>query len=189
MFQPFRAAVSIAAVAGTLAVVAVSNAQAAPPPIDPCGLLTAAEVSTALGQAAAPGQFTDNGVTKDGARSTTCLWSVALAPGAAPDPAKSLGGRSFAILNVINWPGGPADARKFLDGFRTAFTDGAIGSRPVPVEVGADEALWWGDGVAARRDGISFGMSVASAGDRAARRPKAEGLAKLVSRRLPRRPA
>jgi hypothetical protein len=75
-----------------------------------------------------------------------------------------------------------------LDSFRKAFADHEINSRPVTVQVGADEALWWGDGVAARKNGVSFGISVASAGDRAARRPKAEGLARLVVQRLPKTP-
>jgi hypothetical protein len=159
-------------------------AQAAPAPIDPCGLLTAAEVSAAVGQPVDPGRFADNGVTRDGARSTTCLWAVALPAGVAPDPTRSLGGRQFAILNVQAWPGGPSDARKFLDGFRAAFEHGDISSRPIDIDIGADEALWWGDGVAARRGGVSIGMSVASAGDRSLRRPKAESLARLVVRRL-----
>ena len=84
----------------------------------------------------------------------------------------------------MNWPGGPDDARKFLDDFKSAFESQAISSEPVPVQVGADEALWWGDGVAARKGGVSFGISVASAGDRAARMPKAESLARLIVQRL-----
>ena len=89
-----------------------------------------------------------------------------------------------ATLHVMNWPGGPDDARKFLDDFKSAFESQAISSEPVPVQVGADEALWWGDGVAARKGGVSFGISVASAGDRAARMPKAESLARLIVQRL-----
>lgn len=163
------------------------TALAAPAPVDPCALLSGAEVSAALGRPVEPGRFADNGVTRDGASSTTCLWSVSLPAGVAPDPTKSLGGREFAILNVIAWPGGPSDARKFLDGFRTAFSHGDIASQPVDIKIGADEALWWGDGVAARRGSVSIGMSVASGGDRALRRPKAERLARLVVQRLPRR--
>ncbi len=159
-------------------------AHAAPEAIDPCALLTTAEVSAVMGQQVEPGRPTSNGVTRDGAFSTTCLWQVALPPGVAPDPTRSLGGRSFAILNVQNWPDGPNGARKFLDGFRAAFADHAIASQPVPVEVGADEAIWWGDGVAARKGGVSIGISAASAGDPAARRPKAESLAKLILGRL-----
>ena len=176
------------ALALALSWLAPAAAQAQPAAIDPCALLTTDEVSAVMGQPVERGQLTTNGLTKDGAFSTTCLWAVALPPGVAPDPTKSLGGRSFAILNVIHWAGGPKDAQKFLDGFKTAFEDSIIISKPVTVQVGADEALWWGDGVAARKNSISFGISVASAGDRDARRPKAESLAKLIVPRLPKPP-
>jgi hypothetical protein len=172
------------AVAGLIGFAAPAVARSAPRAIDPCGLLTADEVSAAIGKTVEPGRYSDNGITRDGARSTTCLWAVALPAGVAPDPARSLGGREFAILNVISWPGGPADARKYLENFRQAFEHGEISSKPVDLSIGADEALWWGDGVAARRDGVSIGMSVASAGDRSLRRPRAEGLARLVVQRL-----
>jgi hypothetical protein len=167
----------------------MAAAEAKPYPIDSCALLTAEEVSAVMGQTVEPGRLTTNGLTPDGANSTTCLWAVALPPGAAPDPAKSPGGRSFAILNVVNWAGGPNDARKFLDSFRKAFEDHAITSKPVAVQIGADEALWWGDGVAARKNGVSFGISVASAGDRSTRQPKAESLARLIVQRLAKTPA
>jgi hypothetical protein len=159
-------------------------AQAAPAAIDPCALLTTAEVSAAVGQPVEPGRPNSAGLTKDGAFSTTCLWQVALPAGVAPDPTRSLGGRSFAIVNVQNWPGGPSDARKFLEGFHEAFAASEITSQPIPVDVGADEAIWWGDGVAARKGSVSIGVSVASAGDRAQRKPKAESLAKLILPRL-----
>ena len=142
-----------------------------------------------MGQNVEPGQRTDNGFTSAGANSTTCLWAVPLPPGTTPDVMKSLGGRSFAILNVMHWPGGPNDAKKFLESFHEAFEAHAISSKPVAVQVGADEALWWGDGVAARKQGISFGISVATSGDREARRPKAENLARLIVQRLPKTPA
>ena len=147
------------ALAFALSLLAPAAAQAQPAAIDPCALLTRDEVSAAMGETVEPGRPTANGVTKDGANSTTCLWAVALPPGVAPDPTQSLGGRSFAILNVQNWPGGPNDARKFLDSFRNAFEDAEIMSKPVAVQVGADEALWWGDGVAARKNGVSIGVS------------------------------
>jgi hypothetical protein len=171
----------------TLVAIALAGpaaAQSGPEAIDPCTLLTADEVSAVIGRSVEPGRYTSNGLTRDGAASTTCLWQVALPAGVAPDPSKSLGGRSFAILNVMNWPGGPTDAGKFLDSFRTAFADHEIASEPVAVQVGADEAIWWGDGVAGRKGGVSFGISVASAGDRAARKPKAESLARRIVQRL-----
>lgn len=179
-----RLAAGPAIAAGLLCAALPACAESGPAPIDPCNLLTDAEVSAAIGVPVEPGRFADNGVTRDGARSTTCLWAVTLPAGVAPDPTKSLGGRQFAILNVIHWAGGPSDAAKFLEGFRTAFEHGDINSKPVDISIGADESLWWGDGVAARRDGVSIGMSVASAGDRSLRRPRAESLARLVVRRL-----
>jgi hypothetical protein len=180
---PFRTSVAAIALAFSLSWPAAA-AHAQPAAVDPCALLTTDEVSAVIGQTVEPGRFTDNGATKEGASSTTCLWAAALAPGVAPDPSKPLGGRSFAILHVMTWPGGPNDARKFLDDFRSAFESQAISSEPVPVQVGADEALWWGDGVAAHKGSVSFGISVAYAGDRAARRPKAESLARLIVQRL-----
>lgn len=168
-----------------LALAATSaQAQTAPTAIDPCALLTTAEVSAAMGLPVEPGRPTSNGVTKDGSFSTTCLWQVALPAGVAPDPTRSLGGRSFAILNVQNWADGPQGAKKFLDGFRAAFANQAISSQPVSVEVGADEAIWWGDGVAARKGGVSIGISAATAGQHEGRQARAESLAKLILRRL-----
>ena len=127
----------------------------------------------------------DNGITPDGAHSTTCIWATPLPPGVRPDPAQRMDGRGFVVVNVINWPGGPADAHKFLAGFQKAFQDHDIKSKPVAVKVGADESLWWGDGVAARKKGVSVGISVAQFGDRATRQPQAEKLARLAVKRLP----
>lgn len=157
----------------------------APPPIEACALLTPAEVSAAVGKTVDPGQPFDNGITAQGAHSTTCIWAGPLPPGADPDPVKRLGGRGFVVVSVMNWPGGPGDARKFLEEFQKAFLQHDIDSKPVAVNIGADESLWWGDGVAARKNGVSFGISVAQFGDRAARQPQAESLAKIVVKRLP----
>ncbi len=167
---------------------AVSCAQApqaaAPGAINPCTLLTDAEVSDVMGLKVQAGRPFDNGVTGDGAFSTTCVWAVALDPNSIPDTTKPLGGASFAILNILNWPGGPTDAQKYLDSFQGAFDQKVINSQPVPVEVGADQSLWWGDGVAGRKDGVSFGISVAQIADRDQRQPKAEQLARRVAQRL-----
>jgi hypothetical protein len=160
-------------------------ASAAPDAIDPCTLLTSAEISAVVGRQVETGKALDNGVTRDGARSTTCLWSAPLAHGAEPDPHQRLGGRGFVILNVMKWPRGPSDARKFLDSFNEAFKKKDIASKPIAVNVGADDALWWGDGVAGRKGGVSFGISVAQMGDKAAREPRAESLARLLVKRLP----
>ena len=165
-------------------------AAAAPPaPIDACALLTPGEVSAVVGKRVETGQPFDNGITPQGAHSTTCIWAAALPAGVQPDPTLRLGGRGFVVLGAMNWPDGPSDASKFLQDFQKAFQQHGIDSKPVPVDVGADDSLWWGDGVAARRNGVSFGISVAQFGDRAARQPQAESLARLVVKRLPAQPA
>ena len=156
-----------------------------PAAIDACALLTREEVTATVGRSVEAVQPFDNGVTNQGAHSTTCIWATPLPSGVEPDPSKRLGGRGFVVVSVMNWPGGPDDARKFLDDFQRAFQEHGIDSKPVPVQVGADDALWWGDGVAARKKGVSIGVSVAQFGDRAARQPQAESLAKLIIKRLP----
>jgi len=174
-----------------LSVLSVSPdlAAAAPPaPIDACALLTPGEVSAVVGKKVDSGEPFDDGITPQGAHSTTCIWAAPLATGVEPDPAQRLGGRGFVVLGVMSWPGGASDARKFLQDFQDAFREHGIDSKPVPVDVGADDSLWWGDGVAARRNGVSFGISVAQFGDHAARQPQAESLARLVVKRLPTQP-
>ncbi len=171
--------------AAMLAPGALHAADAPPPAIDACALLTPDEVAATVGREVDAVQPFDNGVTNQGAHSTTCIWATPLPPGTQPDPGKRLGGRGFVVVSVMNWPGGPEDARKFLDDFQRAFQEHGIDSKPVPVQVGADDALWWGDGVAARRKGVSIGVSVAQFGDRAARQPQAEKLARLIIPRLP----
>jgi hypothetical protein len=162
-------------------------APAQPAAIDACALLTPGEVSSVVGKSVELTQPFDNGITPQGAHSTTCIWASPLPAGVEPDPTKRLEGRGFVVISVMNWPGGPSDARKFLDDFQRAFQEHGIESKPVAVNVGADDALWWGDGVAARKNGVSIGVSVAQFGDRAARQPQAESLAKLIVKRLPAR--
>jgi hypothetical protein len=176
-------------VALSIALLSAAPASSAPAAIDPCTLLTPAEISALVGRQMEAGKSFDNGVTRDGARSTTCLWAAPLAPGAELEPGQRLGGRGFVVLNVMNWPGGPSDARKFLNSFNEAFKTKDITSKPVAVNVGADDALWWGDGVAGRKAGVSFGISVAQMGDKATREPRAESLARLLVKRLPGHPA
>jgi hypothetical protein len=157
----------------------------APAGIDACALLTPEEVGAAVGKRVESGQGFDNGVTGQGAHSTTCMWAAVPPPDFVPDPDRRLGGRGFVIVSLMNWPGGPSDARRFLEDFQKAFREHGIDSKPVPVDVGADESLWWGDGVAARKNGVSIGVSVAQFGDRATRQPQAESLARLIAKRLP----
>jgi hypothetical protein len=164
---------------------ALHAADVAPAAIDACALLSADQVSAVTGKSVEITQPFDNGITPQGAHSTTCIWAAPLPPGVEPDPTKRLGGRGFVVVSIMNWPGGPNDARKFLDDFHRAFEEHGIESKPVPVQVGADDALWWGDGVAARKNGISIGVSVAQFGDRAARQPQAESLVRLIIKQLP----
>ena len=161
---------------------------APPAAIDACALLMPDEVSAVVGKKVETGHPYDNGIPPQGAHSTTCIWAAPLPPRVEPDPAQRLGGRGFVVLSVMNWPAGSNDARKFLEDFQKAFLQHDIDSKPVSVNVGADDSLWWGDGVAARKNGVSFGISVAQFGDRAARRPQAEGLAKAIVKRLPTQP-
>lgn len=163
---------------------AVSAASSPPAAIDACALLTQAQIATVVGKAVETGQPYDNGITPQGAHSTTCIWAAPLPAGAEPDPTKRLGGRGFVALSVMNWPGGPRDAHKFLDDFQRAFEEHGIDSKPVPVSVGADDSLWWGDGIAACKNSVSFGVSVAQFGDRAARKPQAESLARLIVKEI-----
>lgn len=156
-----------------------------PAAIDACALLTPDEVSAAVGNPVEAGQAFDNGITNQGAHSTTCMWAAVPSLGFIPDPRLRLGGRGFVIISLMNWPGGPSDARRFLEDFQKAFLEHGIDSKPVAVDVGADESLWWGDGVAARKNGVSIGVSVAQFGDRATRQPQAESLARLIVKRLP----
>ena len=167
---------------------AAPQLHAAPAAIDACALLTRGEVTAVIGKRVESVQPFDNGVTNQGAYSTTCIWASPLPPGVEPDPTKRLGGRGFVVVSVMNWPGGPSDAAKFLADFHKAFAEHGIDSKPVKVEIGADDSLWWGDGVAARKNGISIGVSVAQFGDRAARQPQAEGLAMLIIKKLPANP-
>ena len=51
--------------------------------------------------------------------------------------------------------------------------------QPVPVQAG-DEALWWGDGVAARKGDVSFGVSVHVGTDKKAEQAMEEALAKKI---------
>ena len=161
---------------------------ATPTAIDACALLTRDEVTAVIGKPVESVQPFDNGVTNQGAYSTTCIWASPLPSGVEPDPTKRLGGRGFVVISVMNWPGGPSDAAKFLADFHKAFAEHGIDSKPVPVEIGADDALWWGDGVAARKNGVSIGVSVAQFGDRAARQPQSEALAMLIIKKLPANP-
>ena len=66
---------------------------------------------------------------------------------------------AIAILNVFSWPPGSQEAGSFLQKFRDAAESNLIPSKPVPLKI-ADEALWWGDGVAVKSGTVAFGISV-----------------------------
>src|SRR5690349_5863045 len=106
-----------------LALASLSPALGAAPPaaIDACALLTPDEISAAVGKSVEFRKSFDNGITPQGAHSTTCIWAAPLPPGMEADPSQRLGGRGFVVVSVMNWPGGPGDAAKFLEDFQKAF--------------------------------------------------------------------
>jgi hypothetical protein len=127
--------------------------------VDACSLLTAAEISEVIGVPVDSGVRRDQGLQQNGSYSSACVWTMRLEGEAAPNPAAPLGGKSFVILNAMQWPVGSGLARTFLEAFHAAAATGEISSKPTPREFG-DEALWWGDGLAVRKGDVSFGLSV-----------------------------
>jgi len=160
------------------------------PNIDACRLLLPAEISTAIGFRVSDGQRADDGPQPDGSYSSTCVWTIV--DDVAPiDRTSPLGGRSFVILNAMQWPAGSGLASTFLDAFRRAAEAGEIPSMPSARELG-DEALWWGDGLAVRRRDTSFGLSVFISRSATQPAPYAgafeERLAPLILKRLDQEP-
>ena len=183
---------ALAALGAALALIALSSdgAEAAgaahkATPIDACALLTSDEVSEVIGVKVDAGSRRDDGwVDNDsthGAYSSTCFWR-ATADRNLADPSLSMGGASYAILNVFSWPPGSNEAGSFLQKFRDAAESNLIPSKPVPLKI-ADEALWWGDGVAVKSGTVAFGISVHLVGGRPKERQMEETLgAKLAGR-------
>jgi hypothetical protein len=151
--------------------------------LNACALLSPEEVSAVLGAKVGPADRKDSGTTDDGAYSSTCIWKLADAPKAFDKADAPFGGTGFAMLNTITWPGGPEAAKKYLQDFYDAARDNLIDNKPVPVQAG-DDALWWGDGVAVRKGGVSFGVSVHVSDDKKAEQAMEEALAKTVAGRL-----
>lgn len=141
----------------TAAIVSTSHAAASPLEINACELLTAAEISTAIGLPVGNGRRQDEGLSRDGQYSSSCIWTIE--PGKAPDVTAPARGRRFVILNAQRWPAGGDMAKKFLQAFHDSAEKGVIANKPAPRKFG-DEALWWGDGLAVRRGDVSFGISV-----------------------------
>jgi hypothetical protein len=127
--------------------------------VDACALLTPAEVTQVIGLPVSSGVRRDQGLQPNGSYSSTCVWTINIDLEEPKNPRAPLGGRSFVILNAIQWPAGSGLARTFLEGFHAAAANGEIPSKPVPRKFG-DEALWWGDGLAVRVEDVSFGLSV-----------------------------
>lgn len=156
--------------------------------IDACTLLTAAEISRAIGLPVDAGVRRDAGMQKNGAYSSACLWTIRTQVAAPDNPAKPLNGKSFVILNAMQWPAGSNLARTYLEDFREASANGVIPGKPVPKSFG-DEALWWGDGLAVRKRDVSFGVSVFMPGVDKRPAEMEEKLAPHILRRLDKRDA
>lgn len=153
----------ICAAASLLIVPRAHSADAQPetkaPEIDACSLLQASEISAAIGLRTADGIRRDEGHVAQGAYSSACVWTVQPQGGDTRDPRAPLGGRSFVIVNAMQWPIGSGLSGTFLEAFRKAAEHGEIPSKPVAKKFG-DEALWWGDGLAIRQGDVSVGISV-----------------------------
>ncbi|USI77618.1 hypothetical protein [Sphingopyxis sp. USTB-05] len=116
----------------------------------------------------------DDGPTRDGAYSSTCVWEVHV------ESASRSSARRLILLNAMRWPNG-RDPGKFLHAFRAAAKDGMIPHALEPLAIG-DESFWWGDGVAVRTGRISYGVSVLIPdADAGWRRARSEDLAGLVA--------
>lgn len=127
--------------------------------INACSLLDAETITKVVGLPVEPGIRTDAGWEISGAYSSTCLWVIRFGGSELHDPAAPLGGRSFAILNVLTWKAGSGLAGSFLDAFDDAAKKGWIPKVPQVREFG-DRALWWGDGLAVATADVSFGLSI-----------------------------
>ena len=168
----------------TLAMGAAAYAAQTPLQINACELLTSAEISAAVGLPVDNGRRQDDGMSRDGQYSSTCMWTIE--PGKTPDQTAPGRGRRFVILNAQRWPAGRGMAKKFLEAFHESADQGVIANKPVARKFG-DEALWWGDGLAVRRGDVSFGLSVfMPKRDQPRTSVLEEKLAPLVLRRLDR---
>lgn len=154
-----------ALIAGLALSLACGAGRAAAVDIDACGLLQPAEIGRVVGRIVDAGVRMDAGRQPDGAWSSSCVWLLR-SDGEPPMGARfDLRGRSFVMLNAVQWPAGSGKAGKFLDGFREALAGGVLAGPLSPRKYG-DEAFWWGDGLAVRRRDTGFGLSLRLAGGR-----------------------
>ena len=148
-----------------------------------CDFLTVRHITAVIQMKVDPGRRHDTGRLNtgiySGAYSSTCVWRAS-ADRNAHDPNLPLGGANFVILVVIVWPQNSNGPAHFLQTFRDAAQDRTIARTPVPLRIG-DEALWWGDGVAARRGNFAFGISVHLLQKQSQQRRMEEQLANYVS--------
>ncbi len=146
-----------------------------PERLNACDMLEAADVERVIGVPVRTAERRDDGMTKDGAYSSTCFWGTTEVP--------EMGG-TYAILNAMAWPAGSGGGKHFLEEFYHAADAHVIPSQPEPLSYG-DESLYWGDGVAVLVGDISFGISVRhSSPDRSIRRIMEEMLAKKILENL-----
>lgn len=157
--------------------------------IDACALLSDKEVASMLKLNVEPADRRDDGKLDnrpgyEGSYSSTCVWRV------SEDKDKDsvdlpMAGMRFAILNAITWPKDSGKAANFLKSFYDAAEADIIPAKPIPLQGIGDDALWWGDGAAARVGDVSFGVSVfLQNGDKVTQRAMEEALAKKIAGRL-----
>lgn len=137
----------------------VGGADPAPIPINACAFLQPAEIARMIRAPVGEPTRQDDGLEKNGSYSSSCVWEIRTVNPGRPNADAPLGGKSFVILNAVQWPQGSGRAHLFLDAFREAAQTGDIPGKVSPRTAG-DEALWWGDGLAVRRHDVSFGVSV-----------------------------
>ncbi len=175
-----KAALAVA-VTAALCATGSTYAVAAGKPVNACELLTLDEISAVMGAKVGLGDLKEAPSGQDDAFASTCVWRLAK-PEGQENANLPLQGKSYAILNVISWPD-TKGAAHYLQSFWEAGEAGTIPHKPIAVKVG-DDALFWGDGVAARKGNVSFGVSVHLPGGNPQQQAMEVDLAKKVIPRL-----
>ncbi len=179
----------VAVAVATVLSVASFSSRAEAGPADACALLTDREVATTMKLEVMPADRRDDGALDsrpgyEGAYSSTCVWRVVDDKG-AENIDLPMNGMRFVILNAITWPKDSGKAANFLHSFHEAAEQEVIPTKPIPLKGIGDDALWCGDGVAARKGDVSFGVSAfLQNGDKDAQRAMEEALAKKIAGRL-----